>query len=258
MASLTHARSYAYFCTSCLAAELAADYIDNRGCCNTQTCTSQWWAACGLKCLTALCSASCAGFVGWLALGVVCVLTEPVSPWICTMWYTQSREAMKAKYLLPHDELCCDNAVSSFLPTHLCCLNCSACALYQQAYYIKHVQMKEDYKCFIYKACCAQTPATGGLHMTQQPCAEQQEGINMTQQIYGQQPQGMDMTQQMHPQQPQGMNMTQRPYTQQPPRMIQQPYTQQPPGMIKQPYSQQPPGMIQQPYAQQPYHIRRE
>ena len=244
MALLTHARSYSFFCTSCLAAELAADYIDNRGCCNTQTCTSQWWAACGLKCFMDLSSAVCCG------------IPVLASPWVHTLWYTQSREAMKAKYLLPHDELCCDNAISSFLPTYLCCLDCSACAMYQQAYYIKHVQMKEDYKCFIYKACCAQTPATGGLHMTQQPCAEQQEGINMTQQIYGQQ--GMNTTQQMHPQQPQGMSMTQQPYTQQPQRMIQQPYTQQPPGMIKQPYSQQPPGMIQQPYAQQPYHIRRE
>ena len=238
MASLTHARSYASFCTSCLAAELGANYIDIMGCCNTQTCAAQWCTACVLKSICDSSSYFCCG-AGML-----------LSPWICTMWYSDSREAMKEKYLLPHDELCCDSVASSFLPTYLCCLDCSVCAMYQQAYFIKHVQMEEDYKCFIYKACCAQTPATGGAGMTQQPCAEQQEEMNMTQQIYGQQ--GMNMTQQMHPQQPQGMSMTQQPYTQQPQGMIQQPYTQQPPGMIQQPYTQQPPGTIQQPYPQQP------
>mmetsp|Transcript_2938 Transcript_2938/g.9807 ORF Transcript_2938/g.9807 Transcript_2938/m.9807 type:complete len:110 (+) Transcript_2938:636-965(+) len=68
------------------------------------------------------------------------------------------RDAMKARYRLPNDELCCQCSPSSFLPYYLI-VSCEWCAIYQEAYFLKHDQKMPDFKCCIYQACCACVPA---------------------------------------------------------------------------------------------------
>mmetsp|Transcript_2943 Transcript_2943/g.9830 ORF Transcript_2943/g.9830 Transcript_2943/m.9830 type:complete len:103 (+) Transcript_2943:684-992(+) len=69
------------------------------------------------------------------------------------------RDAMKARYRLPHDELCCECSPSSFLPRYVLCLSCEWCAIYQEAYFLKHDQKMPDFKCCLYQAFCACVPA---------------------------------------------------------------------------------------------------
>jgi len=139
---------YACWCPSCLGAEIA-EKIGSKGCCNTETCCAQWWAACGLDCLIRVLGSFCFG-VGSL-----------IGPWVWTIWFATGRDAIKAKYLLPHDELCCSSSCTSFLPDYVLCLNCSQCALYQEAFYLKHEQGADkniDFDCCIYNMCCKTVP----------------------------------------------------------------------------------------------------
>lgn len=133
---------YAAFCGSCLAAEISADYLQAKGCCGSDSCCAQWWCACLLSCLIST--------VG----SFLCGAGSLMSPWVYTIWFAQGRDAIKLKYNLPHDELCCDNSVTTFLPSYICCLNCDVCALFQQAYFLKHTMKEHDFTCCCYQCMC--------------------------------------------------------------------------------------------------------
>jgi len=130
---------YACCFPTCLGAEISAK-IGNKGCCGTEECCSQWCAAWSV--------ALCVGLLGLVCCGVgsacsLCVWTTVLS---------QTRDAQKAVYQLPADELCCQNSCTSFLPLPFC--DCTCCALYQQAFYLKYAQ-HIDMDCCCYKCLCA-------------------------------------------------------------------------------------------------------
>mmetsp|Transcript_26665 Transcript_26665/g.106824 ORF Transcript_26665/g.106824 Transcript_26665/m.106824 type:complete len:272 (+) Transcript_26665:39-854(+) len=146
-ASLTHCADdaglccYACLCLECAAAEVSAK-IGNRGWCGTESCAAQWCAA--------YLTAAAVSTLGLCVVGLGAVL----APCVWTVWLAQIRNAQKAVYRLPHDELCCDATVTSTLPWYFLCLDCACCAVYQQAFYLKHVA-KKDLECCCYQCCCA-------------------------------------------------------------------------------------------------------
>lgn len=127
---------YALCCSTCLGAEIG-EYIGSTGCCGTTSCCGQWWSAFAMSCVVQLCFG-----IGTLA-----------APWVYSVWFTFGRDALKAKHRLPHDELCCECTISSFFPY---CVDCSICALYQEAYYIKHANPtgNHDFSCCCYTTFC--------------------------------------------------------------------------------------------------------
>jgi len=130
---------YACWLPTCLAAEISAK-IGNKGCCSTEECCQQWCAAWGCSLLAGLFGIVLCGFG---ALSSLCV-------WITVL--SQTRDAQKAVYQLPNDELCCQNSCTNFLPLPFC--DCTTSALYQQAYYLKYAQ-QSDFECCCYKCICA-------------------------------------------------------------------------------------------------------
>lgn len=131
---------YASCCPTCLGAEIG-EYIGASGCCGTTSCCCQWWSALAVTILVMSVGSLCC-FVGSLA-----------APWVTSVWLTFGRDALKAKHRLPHDELCCECTISSFFPYFL---DCTVCALYQEAYYIKHANLagNHDFSCCCYTTFC--------------------------------------------------------------------------------------------------------
>mmetsp|Transcript_23145 Transcript_23145/g.29948 ORF Transcript_23145/g.29948 Transcript_23145/m.29948 type:complete len:239 (-) Transcript_23145:1611-2327(-) len=135
---------YVCFCPSCVGAELS-EKIHNQGCCGTESCCAQW--------ASAWCTALCVAALGAILCGVGAVCSACV--W--SVVYAQIRDASKAIYQLPDDELCCDSSITSFIPCFP--FDCTCCALYQMAYFTKHVQ-HQDLDCFLYNTCCNCTKPT--------------------------------------------------------------------------------------------------
>lgn len=134
---------YASCCPTCLGAEIG-EYIGSSGCCGTTSCCGQWW------------SAFCMSFL-FMTIGSLCCVGALAAPWVASVWLTFGRDALKAKHRLPHDELCCDCTLSSFIP---CCIDCTICALYQEAYHIKHKNPtgNHDFTCCCYTLFCQCKP----------------------------------------------------------------------------------------------------
>ena len=68
------------------------------------------------------------------------------------------RDAVKRKYGLPDDELCGTTTCTSYLPSYVPLVffpECTACAGYQMAYYMKHeAPNKSDFQCCCYTTFC--------------------------------------------------------------------------------------------------------
>ena len=130
---------YACCFPSCLGAEISAK-IGNKGCCGTRGSCEQWCAAWSVALLAA-------------TLGLlVCGAGACFSACVWNKFLAQTRDAQKAIYQLPDDELCCADSCTTFLP--FACCDCTTSALFQQAYYLKHRQ-RIDFDCCCYKCCCA-------------------------------------------------------------------------------------------------------
>ena len=105
----------------------------------SRTCCDQWWNTC-LAALFVETLGNCCFF----GTGFLC------GPWIWSGWYAMTRDAIKNSYRLPNDELCGSRgSIMSFLPWYMCLLMCHPCAVYQEAYYVKHA-LKRDYTCCCY------------------------------------------------------------------------------------------------------------
>lgn len=132
---------YAFFCPSCLAAEIAQS-LDLKGCCGSSDAFVQWSATCAFMTLTA----AAMSIVGMSFL----------APWACTIFYSMGRDVVKIRYDLPPQELCGTMSCTSFMPC--CCLDCSPSALYQEAYLLKHDLGHTNFPgdcCCVYNLCCA-------------------------------------------------------------------------------------------------------
>lgn len=135
---------YAACCSTCLGAEIS-EKIQNTGCCGCESCAGQWCAAYAV--------AAAAAMIG----GLLCGAGSIAAACVWSVVLTQVRDAHKAVFQLPPDELCCDATFTSFLPLVFC--DCTMCAVYQQAYFIKHTTGK-DFECCCYTTCCNQTKIT--------------------------------------------------------------------------------------------------
>ena len=64
----------------------------------------------------------------------------------------------RLRYGLPNDELCGDVTCSTYLPSYIpliCFPECTACAGYQMAYFMKHeAPNKSDFQCCCYTTFC--------------------------------------------------------------------------------------------------------
>ena len=110
-----------------------------RGMFGSRTCCDQWWNTC-LAAFFVETLGNCCFF----GTGFIC------GPWIWSGWYAMTRDAIKNSYRLPNDELCGSRgSIMSFLPWYMCLLMCHPCAVYQEAYYVKHA-LKRDYTCCCY------------------------------------------------------------------------------------------------------------
>lgn len=131
---------YTLLYSTCAAAEIS-EKIGASGPCNTKSCCEQWWAA---YCLTLG-----ASLIGSFAFGIGAI----VAPWVWTLYMARVRDTFTRKFRMPPDELCCDAPETTFQPYFICCY-CTPCALYQQAYVLKH-RAGVDLDCCCYKCCCS-------------------------------------------------------------------------------------------------------
>lgn len=131
---------YTCLCSTCATAEISKK-IGSMGLCDTRGCFEQW--------LAAYCVALVVTALGSFCFGIGSLL----APWVWSLYQASVREAFTKKYQLPPDELCCDSFVLTFQPMFICCY-CTPCALYQQAYVLKH-RAGIDLDCCCYKYVCS-------------------------------------------------------------------------------------------------------
>ncbi|KAJ1462904.1 hypothetical protein M885DRAFT_504342 [Pelagophyceae sp. CCMP2097] len=114
---------YAVCCTSCLAAEVS-EAVGASGYFGSPDSCAQWSSALVLD-------------VALSALGNICAFGGAMSSLVWWNYYARVRYAMERTYQLPRDELCFDAPWTTFLPVVPFLCDCSCCALYQQAYFVK-------------------------------------------------------------------------------------------------------------------------
>lgn len=130
---------YVLWFGKCAAAEIS-EKIGARGLYGSTTCFEQFCAA-YLTSLAVVCVGSFVHHVGAF-----------LAPWVFTLFFAKIRHNFKGKFHLPDDELCCNKSCTSFLPI-ICICDCASCAVYQQAYFLKH-RAGIDLECILYDTCC--------------------------------------------------------------------------------------------------------
>lgn len=129
---------YVTCCPTCMLSEMSYA-LGAKGCCGTEGCGAQFcsafWCEQALNVLGQ--AAGCQGALG---------------PLVYTAWGARTRDVMQARYGLPKDEICCDSTVYTYAPSY-CIFSCAPCALYQQAYFLKHTA-KHDFECCCYTGLC--------------------------------------------------------------------------------------------------------